>query len=365
MENSQTLRNLPIHDRHVALGGKMVPFAGFNMPVQYSGLKEEHMAVRNSMGVFDVSHMGEFGVTGPEATQFLQWVTSNDVAALTDGKIQYSCMPNDKGGIVDDLLVYRWNENEYTLVVNASNEQKDWDWLNSQNKFDCKLENMSDNVCLFAVQGPDATKALQKLTEENLSDIPYYSFVGGSMAGVDDVVISNTGYTGAGGFEIYVWNKDAAVMWDAIMEAGKEFNVIPAGLGARDTLRLEKGFCLYGNDINDETSPIEAGLGWITKFNKDFICKDHHLKMKEGGATRRLAGFEMIDRGIPRQHYAILDADGSNIGEVTSGTQSPSLGKAIGMGYINKPMNKRGTEIYIEIRGKAVKAVTTKIPFLD
>lgn len=365
MENSQSLRNLPIHDKHVALGGKMVPFAGFNMPVQYAGLKEEHAAVRNSVGVFDVSHMGEFQVKGPQSTQFLQWVTSNDVEKLTDGKVQYSCMPNDKGGIVDDLLVYRWSEDEYTLVVNASNEQKDWDWLNSQNKFDCTLENISDDVCLFAVQGPNATKVVQKLTDENLNNIPYYSFVGGAIAGVQDVVISNTGYTGSGGFELYVWNKDANHVWDAIMEAGAEFNIIPAGLGARDTLRLEKGFCLYGNDINDETSPIEAGLGWITKFNKDFINKDYHLNIKENGGTKRLAGFEMLDRGIPRQHYPILDAQGNNIGEVTSGTQSPSLDKAIGMGYINKPFNKVDTEIFIEIRGKAVKAKTVKIPFLD
>lgn len=365
MENSQSLRNLQIHDKHVALGGKMVPFAGFNMPVQYAGLREEHMAVRNSVGVFDVSHMGEFAVKGLEATQFLQWVTSNDVEKLTDGKIQYSCLPNDKGGIVDDLLVYRWNENEYTLVVNASNEQKDWDWLNSQNKFDCTLENISDNICLFAVQGPKAIEVVQKLTKENLSEISYYSFVGGALAGVEDVIISNTGYTGAGGFELYVWNKDAAQVWDAIMDAGAAFDIKPAGLGARDTLRLEKGFCLYGHDINDETSPIEAGLGWITKFNKDFIHKAYHLNIKETGGTKRLTGFEMIDRGIPRQHYPILDAQGNTIGEVTSGTQSPSLDKAIGMGYINKPFNKLDTEIFIEIRGKALKAKTVKIPFLD
>ena len=365
MENSQALQNLVIHDEHVSLGGKMVPFAGYNMPVQYKGLKIEHLAVRESVGVFDVSHMGEFQVKGPEATQFLQWVTSNDVEKLTDGKIQYSCMPNDKGGIVDDLLVYRWNNEEYTLVVNASNEQKDWDWLNANNKFDCKMENISSRVCLFAVQGPNALKVVQKLTKVNLDNIPYYSFEGGELAGADDVIISNTGYTGAGGFELYVWNKDAKKVWVAILEAGAEFNIEPAGLGARDTLRLEKGFCLYGNDITDTTSPIEAGLGWITKFNKEFINKEYHLGLKEGAATRRLAGFEMLERGIPRQYYPVLDAQGNRIGEVTSGTQSPSLGKAIGMAYINKPLNKRGTEIFIEIRGKAVKAVTTKIPFLD
>ena len=365
MENSQALKNLVIHDAHVALGGKMVPFAGYNMPVQYKGLREEHLAVRNNVGVFDVSHMGEFQVKGPEATAFLQWVTSNDVEKLEDGKVQYSCLPNDQGGIVDDLLVYRWNAEEYTLVVNASNEQKDWDWLNAQNKFDCTLENISDQVCLFAVQGPKAINVVQKLTNENLSEIPYYSFVGGALAGVNDVVISNTGYTGAGGFELYVWNQDAQKVWDAILEAGAEFNIEPAGLGARDTLRLEKGFCLYGNDINDTTSPIEAGLGWITKFNKDFIHKDYHLKLKEEGTTRRLAGFEMLERGIPRQHYPILDLDGNTIGEVTSGTQSPSLDKAIGMGYIQKPLNKRDTEILIQIRNKQVRAKVVKIPFLD
>lgn len=363
MENSQSLKNIPLHDIHVALGGKIVPFAGYNMPVLYTNLIEEHNAVRNSVGMFDVSHMGEFVVKGPEATAFLQWVTSNDVAKLSDGKIQYSCLPNDKGGIVDDLLVYRWHENEYNLVVNASNIEKDWNWLQSQNKFDCTMENISDDVCLLAVQGPNATALLQTLTNENLADIPYYSFVGGEMAGIKDVIISNTGYTGSGGFELYVWNKDAVKMWNAVMEAGKIYDIKPAGLGARDTLRLEKGFCLYGNDINDETSPIEAGLGWITKFNKDFVNKAHHLKIKEEGATKKLVGFELIDRGIPRQHYTINDAQGNVIGEVTSGTQSPTLGKAIGLGYVTKANAAVGSEIFIEVRGKQLKAVVCKIPF--
>jgi len=363
MENSQSLKNIPLHDIHVALGGKIVPFAGYNMPVLYTNLIEEHNAVRNSVGMFDVSHMGEFVVKGPEATAFLQWVTSNDVAKLSDGKIQYSCLPNDKGGIVDDLLVYRWHENEYNLVVNASNIEKDWNWLQSQNKFDCTMENISDDVCLLAVQGPNATALLQTLTNENLADIPYYSFVGGEMAGIKDVIISNTGYTGSGGFELYVWNKDAVKMWNAVMEAGKIYDIKPAGLGARDTLRLEKGFCLYGNDINDETSPIEAGLGWITKFNKDFVNKAHHLKIKEEGPRKKLVGFELIDRGIPRQHYTINDAQGNAIGEVTSGTQSPTLGKAIGLGYVNIANTAVGSEIYIEVRGKQLKAVVCKIPF--
>ena len=334
------------------------------MPVLYTNLIEEHNAVRNSVGMFDVSHMGEFVVKGPEATAFLQWVTSNDVSKLTDGKIQYSCLPNDKGGIVDDLLVYRWHENEYNLVVNASNIDKDWNWLQSQNKFDCTMENISDDVCLLAVQGPNATALLQTLTKENLADIPYYSFVGGEMAGIKDVIISNTGYTGSGGFELYVWNKDAEKMWNAVMDAGKAYDIKPAGLGARDTLRLEKGFCLYGNDINDETSPIEAGLGWITKFSKDFVNKAHHLRIKEEGATKKLAGFELLDIGIPRQHYPINDAQGNVIGEVTSGTQSPTLGKAIGLGYVSTPNAAVGTEIYIEVRGKQLKAVVTKIPFV-
>lgn len=364
MDNTQSLKNVELNELHIALGAKMVPFAGFNMPVQYTNLIQEHLAVRNSVGVFDVSHMGEFMLKGEKALDLIQLVTSNDASKLGDGKVQYSCMPNNTGGIVDDLLVYRYNQNEYYLVVNASNIEKDWNWIASHNTFGVQMENMSDDLSLFAVQGPNAIKTLQKLTDVNLSEIEYYAFSGGTMAGCEDVIISNTGYTGAGGFELYVWNKDAKKLWEAIFEAGKEFNIVPCGLGARDTLRLEKGFCLYGNDINDTTSPIEAGLGWITKFTKDFVNSSYHKSLKENGVTKKLVGFEMIDRGIPRQHYTIKDANGNTIGEVTSGTQSPSLGKAIGMGYVNIDNSKIGTEIYVEIRDKALKAVVCKIPFL-
>lgn len=364
MDSTQSLKNVELNDLHVQLGAKMVPFAGYNMPVQYSNLIQEHLAVRNNVGVFDVSHMGEFMLKGEKALDLIQLVTSNDASKLTDGKVQYSCMPNNTGGIVDDLLVYRFNENEYYLVVNASNIQKDWDWISSHNTFGVQMENMSDNLSLFAVQGPNAIKVLQKLTDVDLSSLEYYSYTGGTMAGCEDVIISNTGYTGAGGFELYVWNKDARKLWDAIFEAGKEFGIVPCGLGARDTLRLEKGFCLYGNDINDTTSPIEAGLGWITKFTKDFVNSSYHKSLKENGVTKKLVGFEMLDRGIPRQHYKIKDAAGNVIGEVTSGTQSPSLNKAIGMGYVHIDFSKAGSEIYIEIRDKALKAVVCKIPFL-
>lgn len=358
------MKYVALNDLHASLGAKMIEFAGFNMPVLYTNLIQEHNAVRNSVGVFDVSHMGEFKVTGEKALDLLQLVTSNDVSKLTDGKVQYSCLPNDKGGIVDDLLVYRYSENEYYLVVNAGNIDKDWNWINQHNTFGVTLENMSDNLSLLAVQGPNALKTIQKLTGVNLSEMEYYTFKTGSVAGVDDVIISNTGYTGAGGFELYVWNKDVKKLWDAIFEAGQEFNIMPCGLGARDTLRLEKGFCLYGNDINDETSPIEAGLGWITKFTKPFIMSEHHKAIKDNGVKKKLVGFEMIDRGIPRQHYAIKDANGNTIGEVTSGTQSPTLNKAIGMGYVQTAYSKADTEIYIEIREKAIKAKVVKVPFL-
>jgi aminomethyltransferase len=364
MSGTEQLKSTALTDVHVALGAKMVPFAGYNMPVTYSGLLDEHHAVRNSVGMFDVSHMGEFMLKGEKALDLIQLITSNDAALLTDGRVQYSCMPNDQGGIIDDLLVYRYSATEYYLVVNASNIEKDWNWIQQHNTFGVEMTNMSDDLSLLAVQGPNAVKVLQKLTDINLSDIPYYHYTTGSMAGLNDIIISNTGYTGAGGFELYVWNKDAKAMWDAVMEAGAEFGIIPCGLGCRDTLRLEKGFCLYGNDINDETSPIEAGLGWITKFNKDFVMRDYHLKIKENGPTKKLVGFELIDRGIPRQHYKITDATGNEIGEVTSGTQSPSLGKAIGMGYVASEFSKSGSEIYIEIRGKLLKAVVVKLPFL-
>jgi aminomethyltransferase len=364
MEQTEILKFVHLNDVHVSLGAKMVPFAGYSMPVLYSNLIQEHHAVRNSVGVFDVSHMGEFVVKGERATEFLQYVTSNDVSALVDGKVQYSCLPNDKGGIVDDLLVYRWAENEYYLVVNASNIEKDWNWLQQNNSFGVEMENISDQLSLFAVQGPKAIETLKKLTDLDLDSMSYYSFKAGTVAGIGDVIVSSTGYTGAGGFEVYVWNKDAPAMWNAIFEAGAEFNIIPVGLGARDTLRTEMGFCLYGHDIDDTTSPIEAGLGWITKFNKEFINSAFHQKIKENGPTRKLVGFEMIDRGIPRQHYEIMDAAGNIIGEVTSGTQSPSLNKGIGMGYIAKEFSKVGSEVYINIRNKYLKAVVTKMPFL-
>ncbi len=364
MENTQSLKLVVLNDLHIALGGKMVPFAGYNMPVQYSNLIQEHNQVRNSVGVFDVSHMGEFLLKGEKALDLIQLVTSNDASKLTDGKVQYSCLPNNTGGIVDDLLVYRYNENEYYLVVNASNIEKDWDWISSHNTFGVQMENLSDQLSLLAVQGPNAIKALQKITDVNLSAMEYYSFTGGTIGGCEDVIISNTGYTGAGGFELYVWNKDARKLWDAVFEAGKEFDIMPAGLGCRDTLRLEKGFCLYGNDINDTTSPIEAGLGWITKFTKDFVNSAYHKGLKENGVTKKLVGFEMIDRGIPRQHYNIKDADNHIIGEVTSGTQSPTLGKAIGMGYVSTAFSKADSEIFIEVRDKALKAKVVKIPFL-
>jgi aminomethyltransferase len=364
MDHTQSLKQVALNDLHISLGGKMVPFAGYNMPVQYSNLIQEHNAVRNNVGVFDVSHMGEFMLKGEKALDLIQLVTSNDASKLTDGKVQYSCLPNNTGGIVDDLLVYRYSETEYYLVVNASNIQKDWDWISSHNTFGVQMENMSDNMSLFAVQGPNAIKVLQKITDVDLTPMEYYTFTMGTMGGCADVIISNTGYTGAGGFELYVDNKDARKLWDAVFEAGKESGILPCGLGCRDTLRLEKGFCLYGNDINDTTSPIEAGLGWITKFTKDFVNSSYHKSLKENGVSKKLVGFEMIERGIPRQHYPIKDPQGNLIGEVTSGTQSPSLNKAIGLGYVATEFSKPGTEIAVEIRDKSLKAVVCKIPFL-
>lgn len=360
----QALKTVHLNDLHEGLGAKMVPFAGYRMPVQYSNLIQEHLAVRNAVGVFDVSHMGEFVVKGQGALDLLQWVTTNDVAALHDGKVQYSCMTNAEGGIVDDLLVYRWSAEEYYLVVNASNIEKDWAWINSQNTFGATLENISDRLCLFAVQGPKALDTMQQLTDLDLASMPYYTFKTGVVAGIDDVLISMTGYTGAGGFEVYVWNSDAQRMWEAIFEAGAAYGIVPVGLGARDTLRTEMGYCLYGNDITDTTSPIEAGLGWVTKFNKKFVNRDYHQALKEQGVARKLVGFEMIDRGIPRQHYELTDANGQVIGEVTSGTQSPSLNMGIGMGYVQMPFSKPGTEIYVSIRGKSLKAQVVKLPFL-
>lgn len=364
MENSQSLKLVELNDLHIALGGKMVPFAGYNMPVQYANLIQEHNAVRNNVGVFDVSHMGEFILKGEKALDLIQLVCSNDASKLEDGKVQYSCLPNNMGGIVDDLLIYRVHANEYFLVVNASNIEKDWNWLETHNTFGVQMENVSEGMSLFAVQGPNAIKVLQKITALDLSSMEYYSFKTGTIAGINEVIISNTGYTGAGGFELYVANKEAKKLWDAIFEAGKEFEIIPCGLGCRDTLRLEKGFCLYGHDIDDTTSPIEAGLGWITKFTKDFVNSSYHKSLKENGVAKKLVGFEMIDRGIPRQHYLIKNAAGDTIGEVTSGTQSPTLGKAIGMGYVATEYAKADTEIFIEIREKGLKAVVKKTPFV-
>ena len=358
----EELVHVHLNDTHVALGAKMVPFAGFNMPVLYTNLIEEHNCVRNNVGVFDVSHMGEFFLNGEKALDLIQYVTSNDASKLVDGKVQYSCLPNADGGIVDDLLVYKIRDNAYMLVVNASNIDKDWNWISAHNTFGVEMTNASADYCLFAVQGPNALAVLQTLTSEDLPSMPYYTFKIGSMAGFDDVIISNTGYTGAGGFEIYVKNEHALAMWNAIFTAGEPWGILPVGLGARDTLRTEKGYCLYGHDIDDTTSPIEAGLGWITSFSKDFINKEHHAAIKAAGPTKKLVGFEMIDRGIPRQHYPILNAAGEVIGEVTSGTQSPTLSKGIGMGYVATSHTE--TEIYISIRDKAIRANIIKMPFL-
>lgn len=358
------MKTVPLHHVHVRLGAKMVPFAGFEMPVRYSSDLDEHHTVRNNVGVFDVSHMGEFRIKGPKATDLVQKVTSNDASALYDGKVQYSYLPNAAGGIVDDLLVYKVSEDDYFLVVNASNIEKDWNWIQSQNTEGAEMSNVSDDLCLLAVQGPNATATLQKLTSENLAAMDYYTFKIGEMAGIENVIISATGYTGSGGFEIYVDNKDAEKMWDAIFEAGKEFGIKPVGLGARDTLRLEKGFCLYGNDIDDTTSPLEAGLGWVTKFSKDFISSSALKEQKEAGLKRKLVGFEMIDRGIPRGHYELCDADGNKLGEVTSGTQSPTLQKGIGMGYVPAAYSKPDTEIFVKVRDKLLKAKVVKLPFV-
>lgn len=358
------MKNTSLTQKHISLGAKMVPFAGYNMPVSYSGLNEEHATVRNSVGVFDVSHMGEFILKGENALNLIQKVTSNDASVLTDGKAQYSCLPNTNGGIVDDLIVYRIDEKTYMLVVNASNIEKDWNWIKQNDTWGVEMHNISDKTSLLAIQGPNAIHTLQKLTDIKLADIPYYSFAKGKFNGIDNVIISNTGYTGAGGFEIYFENEYAEKIWDAIFEAGKEFGIKPIGLGARDTLRLEMGFCLYGNDIDDSTSPIEAGLGWITKFTKDFTNRTAIEKQKTEGVSKKLVGFEMIDRGIPRHDYEIADANGNIIGKVSSGTQSPTLNKAIGMGYVSKDFAKADSEIFVMIRDKAIKAKVCKIPFL-
>lgn len=357
------MKNTALTEKHIALGAKMVPFAGYNMPVQYEGINAEHATVRNAVGVFDVSHMGEFILKGENALDLIQRVTSNDAAKLYDGKIQYSYLPNQDGGIVDDLLVYRLDEKAYMLVVNASNIEKDWNWIQQFNDKGVEMHNISDKTSLLAVQGPKAADALQALTDIDLAEMEYYTFKKGTFAGVENVLISATGYTGAGGFEIYFENDQADKIWDAVFAAGAEFGIKPIGLGARDTLRLEMGFCLYGNDIDDTTSPIEAGLGWVTKFTKEFTNSAALLAQKEAGVARKLVGFEMIDRGIPRHDYLVVDADGNQIGKVTSGTQSPSLQKAIGIAYVAKEFAKEGTEIFIEIRNNKVKAKVAKFPF--
>jgi aminomethyltransferase len=363
------MKNTAFIKFHQEAGAKMVPFAGYNMPVEYFGINEEHTTVREKVGVFDVSHMGEFWVTGTNALDYLQYITSNDVSSLFDGKIQYSCFPNGKGGIVDDLLVYRYNREKYLLVVNAANIEKDWNWcVKNAPKFNIavgtNLINASDELAQLAVQGPLALKAMQKLTSVSVEDMEYYTFKVIEFAGIKDAIFSTTGYTGAGGCEIYVKNEDGPILWKAVFEAGKEFGIRPIGLGARDTLRLEMGFCLYGNDINDETSPIEAGLGWITKFTneKNFIDKALLFNQKEEGVARRLKGFVMIDRGIPRQHYEVVNASGEIIGEVTSGTMSPMMKQGIGMAYFNKGYWKTGTEIFIRIRNKDLKAQIVDLP---
>jgi aminomethyltransferase len=358
------IKKIQLNDLHTALGGKMVPFAGFNMPVRYSSDNEEHLCVRNGVGVFDVSHMGEFMVEGPEALSLIQKVTSNDASKLVEGQAQYSCFPNETGGIIDDLIVYKFAEEKYMLVVNASNIDKDWNWVNQHNTMGAHLTNISDELALFAVQGPKAIEAVQSLTPVNLSEVKFYHFTVGEFAGKKDVIISGTGYTGSGGFEIYVKNEDAEEIWNAIFAAGKDFDIKPIGLGARDTLRMEMGFCLYGNDITDTTSPIEAGLGWITKFTKDFTNSEAIKAQKEAGITRKLVGFVMRERGIPRGHYPIVDATGELIGEVTSGTQSPSMGVGIGMGYVKTEFAKPGTEIFIQVRNKNLKAQVEKLPLL-
>ena len=357
------MKKVALNDIHTALGAKMVPFAGFNMPVQYAGVNAEHETVRKAVGVFDVSHMGEFILKGEGALDLIQKVTSNDASKLFNGKIQYSCLPNEQGGIVDDLLVYRIDETTYMLVVNASNIEKDLNWITKYNTFGVDIKDISDRTSLLAVQGPKAAEALQSLTDIDLLAMEYYTFKKGTFAGVENVLISATGYTGAGGFELYFDTAHSEDIWNKIFEAGEPFGIKPIGLAARDTLRLEMGFCLYGNDIDDSTSPLEAGLGWITKFTKNFVNSDNLAAQKEKGVGRKLIGFEMVDRGIPRHDYEIVDSEGNKIGKVTSGTQAPSLQKAIGMGYVSSAFAKEGTEIFINIRDKKVTAKVVKFPF--
>ncbi len=357
------MKETALTHKHIALGAKMVPFAGYNMPVQYEGVNAEHETVRNGVGVFDVSHMGEFLLKGPNALALIQKVCSNDASVLFDGKAQYSCLPNGKGGIVDDLIIYRISEEAYFIVVNASNIEKDWNWISQHNDLGVEMQNLSDDYSLLAIQGPKAAEAMQSLTSVDLTNMTYYTFQYGTFAGIENVMISATGYTGSGGFEVYVKNQDAEKLWDAVFEAGEAFGIKPIGLAARDTLRLEMGFCLYGNDIDDTTSPLEAGLGWITKFTKDFTDAEFLKNQKETGLSRKLVAFEMIDRGIPRHDYPIQDANGNIIGKVTSGTMSPSMKIGIGLGYVSIENAALDQEIFIEIREKGVKAKVVKLPF--
>lgn len=357
------MKNTALSHIHESLGAKMVPFAGYNMPVQYEGVNIEHETVRNGVGVFDVSHMGEFLLTGENALALIQKVTSNDASVLEIGRAQYSCLPNNDGGIVDDLIIYRIKEEQYLLVVNASNIEKDWNWISSHNDLGVEMKNLSEEYSLLAIQGPKAVEAMQSLTSIDLSAIKYYHFEVADFAGIEHVIISATGYTGSGGFEIYCKNNEVEQIWNKVFEAGASFGIKPIGLAARDTLRLEMGFCLYGNDINDTTSPLEAGLGWITKFTKEFTNSENLKKQKEAGVSRKLVAFEMVDRGIPRHDYEIANADGNIVGIVTSGTQSPSLGIAIGLGYVPTALSTIDSEIYIRIRNKDVKAKVVKLPF--
>ena len=357
------MKQVALNHVHEALGAKMVPFAGFNMPVQYEGVNIEHDTVRNGVGVFDVSHMGLFKITGPNALALVQKVTSNDASTLIDGKAQYSYFPNDNGGVVDDIITYKVNDQEYLMVVNASNIDKDWNWVSSKNDVNATMENLSDSYSLLAIQGPKAVEAMQSLTDLDLAAIKFYHFETGTFAGVDNVIVSATGYTGSGGFEIYAKNEDIEAIWNKVFEAGAAWGIKPIGLAARDTLRLEMGYCLYGNEITDETSPLEAGLGWVTKFTKEFTNSENLKAEKEAGVKNKLVGFELIERGIPRHDYEIVDKDGNVIGKVTSGTQSPSLGKGIGMGYVPKDFSTEGSEIYIRIRKNDVLAKVVKMPF--
>ncbi|MDO5654890.1 MAG: glycine cleavage system aminomethyltransferase GcvT [Flavobacteriaceae bacterium] len=358
------MKKTALNEVHKDLGAKMVDYAGFEMPVQYAGVTQEHMAVREGVGVFDVSHMGQFRVSGENAETFLQKITTNDVSKVKIGQAQYSCMTNEHGGIIDDLIIYKMDNSDYMLVVNAGCLDKDWEWINKQNTEGAFIENQSENTALLAIQGPDAIKSMQALTDVNLSEIKFYNFVVGNFAGIEDVVISATGYTGSGGFEIYFAREDAAQMWEKVFEAGKEYNIVPCGLASRDTLRLEKGYCLYGNDIDETTTPLESGLGWITKLNKDFIGKEELVKQKEEGLKRKLVAFKMIDKGVPRKDYAIVDNQGNQIGQVTSGTQSPILKEGIGMGYVTIENAEPGREIFIQVRNKNLKAEVVKTPFL-